>query len=82
MSQTAESLQALYDSAPNARLILEEGRLVLDVPEQHVDNDVVEVITRAGLLDRLAELGTEHPSAQDLENYAPVVDDIAAKLGA
>jgi hypothetical protein len=82
MSQTAESLQALYDSAPNARLILEEGRLVLDVPEQHVDNDVVEVITRAGLLDRLAELGTEHPSTQDLENYAPVVDDIAAKLGA
>ncbi|OAK56103.1 hypothetical protein [Rhodococcoides kyotonense] len=82
MSQTAESLQALYDSAPNARLILEEGRLVLDVPEQHVDNDVVEVITRAGLLDRLAELGTEHPSVQDLENYAPVVDDIAAKLGA
>ncbi|SNT00079.1 hypothetical protein [Rhodococcoides kyotonense] len=82
MSQTADSLQALYDSAPNARLILQEGQLVLDVPEQHVENDVVVVLTREGLLDRLAEQGAAHPSPDDLENFAPVVDDIAAKLGA
>lgn len=33
MNDTADRLQALYDSTPDARLVLVEGELVLDVPE-------------------------------------------------
>ncbi|AMY22580.1 hypothetical protein HQO38_17370 [Rhodococcus fascians] len=84
MNDTADRLQALYDSTPDARLVLVEGELVLDVPEKSGDesqDDVaVVVVTRAALTERLQDAGGFSRAA--LEDFAPVVDDIAAKLGA
>lgn len=84
MNDTADRLQALYDSTPDARLVLVEGELVLDVPEKSGDesqDDVaVVVVTRAALTERLQDAGGFSRAA--LEDLAPVVDDIAAKLGA
>ena len=84
MNDTADRLQALYDSTPDARLVLVEGELVLDVPEKSGDesqDDVaVVVVTRAALTERLQDVGGFSRAA--LEDFAPVVDDIAAKLGA
>jgi hypothetical protein len=84
VNDTADRLQALYDSTPDARLVLLEGELVLDVPEKSCDesqDDVaVVVVTRAALTERLQDAGGFSRAA--LEDFAPVVDDIAAKLGA
>ncbi|MBY4110017.1 hypothetical protein HQO82_13725 [Rhodococcus fascians] len=84
MNDTSDRLQALYDSTPDARLVLAEGELVLDVPEKSGDesqDDVaVVVVTRAALTERLQDAGGFSRAA--LEDFAPVVDDIAAKLGA
>jgi hypothetical protein len=84
VNDTADRLQALYDSTPDARLVLVEGELVLDVPEKSGDesqDDVaVVVVTRAALTERLQDAGGFSRAA--LEDFAPVVDDIAAKLGA
>jgi hypothetical protein len=84
VNDTADRLQALYDSTPDARLVLVEGELVLDVPEKSGDesqDDVaVVVVTRAALMERLQDAGGFSRAA--LEDFAPVVDDIAAKLGA
>ena len=84
MNDTADRLQALYDSTPDARLVLVEGELVLDVPEKSGDesqDDVaVVVVTRAALTERLQDAGGFSRAA--LEDFAPVVDDIAAELGA
>ena len=84
MNDTADRLQALYDSTPDARLVLVEGELVLDVTEKSGDesqDDVaVVVVTRAALTERLQDAGGFSRAA--LEDFAPVVDDIAAKLGA
>ncbi|WP_032384757.1 hypothetical protein [Rhodococcoides fascians] len=84
MNDIADRLQALYDSTPDARLVLVEGELVLDVPEKSGDesqDDVaVVVVTRAALTERLQDAGGFSRAA--LEDFAPVVDDIAAKLGA
>ncbi|MBY3989053.1 hypothetical protein HQO84_17495 [Rhodococcus fascians] len=84
MNDTADRLQALYDSTPDARLVLVEGELVLDVPEKSGDesqDDVaVVVMTRAALTERLQDASGFSRAA--LEDFAPVVDDIAAKLGA
>lgn len=85
MNDIADRLQALYDSTPDARLVLVEGELVLDVPEKSGDESqddvaVVVVVTRAALTERLQDAGGFSRAA--LEDFAPVVDDIAAKLGA
>ncbi|MFI7167877.1 hypothetical protein [Rhodococcoides fascians] len=84
MNDTADRLQALYDSTPDARLVLVEGELVLDVPEKSGDESqedvAVVVVTRAALTERLQDAGGFSRAA--LEDFAPVVDDIAAKLGA
>lgn len=84
MNDTADRLQALYDSTPDARLVLVEGELVLDVPEKSGDESqdevAVVVVTRAALTERLQDAGGVSRAA--LEDFAPVVDDIAAKLGA
>ena len=84
MNDTADRLQALNDSTPDARLVLVEGELGLDVPEKSGDesqDDVaVVVVTRAALTERLQDAGGFSRAA--LEDFAPVVDDIAAKLGA
>ncbi|MBY4226871.1 hypothetical protein HQO39_07520 [Rhodococcus fascians] len=84
MNDTSDRLQALYDSTPDARLVLVEGELVLDVPEKSGDesqDDVaVVVVTRAALTERLQDAGGFSRAA--LEDFVPVVDDIAAKLGA
>ncbi|OZD61660.1 hypothetical protein [Rhodococcus sp. 06-1460-1B] len=84
MNDIADRLQALYDSTPDARLVLVEGELVLDVPEksgdQSQDDVAVVVVTRAALTERLEDAGGFSRAA--LEDFAPVVVDIAAKLGA
>ncbi|WP_377449968.1 hypothetical protein [Rhodococcoides fascians] len=84
MNDTADRLQALYDSTPDARLVLVEGELVLDVPkksgDESQDDVAVVVVTRAALTERLQDAGGFSRAA--LEDFAPVVDDIAAKLGA
>ncbi|MBY4131358.1 hypothetical protein HQO83_23475 [Rhodococcus fascians] len=84
MTDTADRLQALYDSTPDARLVLAEGELALNVPDKSGDesqDDVaVVVVTREALAERLKDAGGVSRAA--LEDFAPVVDDIAAKLGA
>lgn len=83
MSETADRLRQLFDSAPNARLILAEGEIVLDVPEKSTENTdddlVVVVLTREALLEHL---GGDDATQGALDEFAPVVDDMAAKLGA
>lgn len=83
MSETADRLRQLFDSAPNARLILVEGEIVLDVPEKSTENTdddmVVVVLTREALMEHL---GGDDATGDALDEFAPVVDDMAAKLGA
>ena len=84
MNDTADRLEDLYNSTPDARLILDSGELVLDVPDKSGDESsdefAVVVVTREALTERLNDAGGFSRTA--LEDFAPVVDDIAAKLGA
>ncbi|MGA9872220.1 MAG: hypothetical protein WBQ44_13905 [Rhodococcus sp. (in: high G+C Gram-positive bacteria)] len=90
MKSTSESLRELYESAPNARLILAEGVLALDVPKGSAGDDIHEdvadaavvVFTREALMERLRDRGTTDPSPEFLDEVAPVVDEMAVKLGA
>ncbi len=86
MTTTADKLQDLYDSAPNARLIMIEGNLNVDVPkpssEDTADDQVVVVMTREALLERVGDGGSTPPTQEQLQSLAPAVDDMAAKLGA
>ena len=86
MTATADKLQELYDSAPNSRLIMIEGALNVDVPkpssEDTADDQVVVVMTREALLERVNQTGSTPPTAEQLRDLAPAVDDMAAKLGA